>query len=167
MKKKIKQIVVPIFLSVLCGFICGRLMFSIYEEKGKNILELNTIYLLKDNSYNDYDSMKASSLSNNYIYYEDEGKYNTIIAITKNKDNIDKIKKTYYNKELTIMEYILKDEEMNNKLEAYDLELTKAQKDEDIKEVINKMINVYKDKEDVKMIKISWQFIIFNIELYM
>ena len=84
----------------------------------------------------------------------------------KNKDNIDKIKKTY-NKELTIMEYILKDEEMNNKLEAYDLELTKAQKDEDIKEVINKMINVYKDKEDVKMIKISWQFIIFNIELYM
>ena len=65
-----------------------------------------------------------------------------------------KIKKTY-NKELTIMEYILKDEEMNNKLEAYDLELTKAQKDEDIKEVINKMINVYKDKEDVKMIKIS------------
>ena len=57
MKKKIKQIVVPIFLSVLCGFICGRLMFSIYEEKGKNILELNTIYLLKDNSYNDYDSM--------------------------------------------------------------------------------------------------------------
>ncbi len=155
MKKKIKQIVVPIFLSVLCGFICGRLMFSIYEEKGKNILELNTIYLLKDNSYNDYDSMKASSLSNNYIYYEDEGKYNTIIAITKNKDNIDKIKKTYYNKELTIMEYILKDEEMNNKLEAYDLELTKAQKDEDIKEVINKMINVYKDKEDVKMIKIS------------
>lgn len=166
MKKKIKQIVVPIFLSVLCGFICGRLMFSIYEEKGKNILELNTIYLLKDNSYNDYDSMKASSLSNNYIYYEDEGKYNTIIAITKNKDNIDKIKKIY-NKELTIMEYILKDEEMNNKLEAYDLELTKAQKDEDIKEVINKMINVYKDKEDVKMIKISWQFIIFNIELYM
>lgn len=154
MKKKIKQIVVPIFLSILCGFICGRLMFSIYEEKGKNILELNTIYLLKDNSYNDYDSMKASSLSNNYIYYEDEGKYNTIIAITKNKDNIDKIKETY-NKELTIMEYILKDEEMNNKLEAYDLELTKAQKDEDIKEVINKMINVYKDKEDVKMIKIS------------
>ena len=67
---------------------------------------------------------------------------------------IDKIKKTY-NKELTIMEYLLKDEEMNNKLEAYDLELTKAQKDEDIKEVINKMINVYKDKEDVKMIKIS------------
>ena len=69
-------------------------------------------------------------------------------------DNIDKIKKTY-NKELTIMEYILKDEEMNNKLEAYDLELTKAQKDEDIKEIISKMINVYKDKEDVKMIKIS------------
>ena len=92
-------------------------MFSIYEEKGKNILELNTIYLLKDNSYSDYDSMKASSLSNNYIYYEDEGKYNTIIAITKNKDNIDKIKKTY-NKELTIMEYILKDEQLNNKIEA-------------------------------------------------
>ena len=60
MKNKIKKIVTPIFLSVLCGLICGKLMFSIYEDKGSSILESNVIYLLEDNTYDDYDSIIIS-----------------------------------------------------------------------------------------------------------
>ena len=144
----------PIFLSILCGFICGRLMFSIYEEKGEDILGSDMVYLLKDNSYNDYDSMKTSTLSNNYIYYEDDGKYNTIIAITKNRNNIDKIMRCY-DKELVVMEYLLSDKDINSKLEEYDMELTEAKEEDDIKFIIGKMIDTYNGKEDVKMIKIS------------
>lgn len=154
MKKRIKRIVMPIFLSILCGFICGRLMFSIYEEKGEDILGSDMVYLLKDNSYNDYDSMKTSTLSNNYIYYEDDGKYNTIIAITKNRNNIDKIMRCY-DKELVVMEYLLSDKDINSKLEEYDMELTEAKEEDDIKFIIGKMIDTYNGKEDVKMIKIS------------
>lgn len=154
MKKRIKRIVMPIFLSVLCGFVCGRLMFSIYEEKGEDILDSDMVYLLKDNSYNDYDSMKASVLSNNYIYYEDNGEYNAIIAITKNRDNIDKIKKCY-DKELVVMEYLLSDKDISSKLEEYDIELSKANDKEDIMFIVGNMIDTYNGKEDVKMIKIS------------
>lgn len=154
MKKRIKRIVMPIFLSILCGFICGRLMFSIYEEKGEDILDSDMVYLLKDNSYNDYDSMKTSTLSNNYIYYEDDGKYNTIIAITKNRNNIDKIMRCY-DKELVVMEYLLSDKDINSKLEEYDMELTEAKEEDDIKFIVGKMIDTYNSKEDVKMIKIS------------
>ena len=67
MKSKLKKIVVPIFLAVFCGFLCGRLMFNIYEEKGSSTLNSNVIYLLLDTSYNNYDEMKASTISSNYI----------------------------------------------------------------------------------------------------
>ena len=53
------------------------------------------------------------------------------------------------------MEYLLKDDEMNEKISEYDKELENANNDDDIKEIIGKMIGIYKDKEDVKMVKIS------------
>mgnify|MGYP000027180271 FL=1 len=95
MKSKLKKIVIPIFLAVICGALCGRLMFNIYEEKGSSTLNSNVIYLLLDTSYNNYDEMKASTISSNYIYYEDKGKYNVVVALTKNEDNISKIEELY------------------------------------------------------------------------
>lgn len=154
MKKKIKKIVIPIFLSVICGFLCGRLMFSIYEEKGSNTLSSNIIYLLEDTTYNNIDDMKASTISSNYIYYEDEGKYNVVIALTKNYDNIKKIEEVY-NKKLKINKYLVNDDELINKLEEYDNKIKESENKEEIKDVIKEMINNYKNKEDIKMVKIS------------
>ena len=151
MKNKLKKIVMPIFLSVLCGFLCGRLMFSVYEEKGSTALESNIIYLLEDTTYNNYEEMKASTISANYIYYEDDGKYNVVVALTRNYDNIEKIKETY-NKELKINKYLINNKE---KIEEYDNKLSETDDKEEIKKIIINMINVYKDKDDVKMAKIS------------
>lgn len=154
MKKKIKKVVIPIFLSVICGAICGRLMFSIYEEKGYNVLNSNTIYLLKEYSYDDIDTLKANTLSTNYIYYEDNGKYNMVVALTKNKDNIEKIKKVY-DKELTVETYTLNDNDINTLINDYDTKLSNTENNDEIKQIIGKMINIYKDREDIKMAKIS------------
>jgi len=154
MKAKIQKVVTPIFLSVLCGLICGRVMFSIYEDKGSSILNSNLIYLLEDSTYEDYDTMKANTLSTNYIYYEDDGKYKAVIAMTKNKDNINKIKEVY-TKELEVSEYLLEDEDINIRLEEYDQKLNEATSEEEIKQIIIEMINIYKGLEDIKMDKIS------------
>ncbi len=154
MRKFIKRVVIPIFISILCGFVCGRVMFGIYEDKGSDILDSKSVYLLLCDTYSDYESMKASSISNDYIYYEDEGNYNAIVALTKNSDNIDKIRKVY-GKDLIVMEYLLKDDEMNEKISEYDKELENADNDDVIVGIISKMIGLYKGKEDVKMFKIS------------
>lgn len=154
MKTKINKIVTPVFLSVLCGMVCGRVMFSIYEDKGSNILNSNLIYLLEDSSYDDYDSMKTSTISTNYIYYEEDGKYKAVIAMTKNKDNIEKIKNAY-DKELKISEYLLSDKEINNRLEEYDIKLKETTDKEEIRDITIDMINIYKGLEDIKMVKIS------------
>lgn len=153
MKAKIQKIVFPIFLSVLCGFICGRLVYSIYDDKESKILSSNIIYLLEDGSFEDYDTMKASSISTNYVFYEDDGKYNTVVAMTKNKDNISKIEKAY-NKELKVTEYLLDNKEISNKIEEYDNILVNTEDAEEIKKIVIKMIEIYKDKEDTKMSKI-------------
>ena len=154
MKSKLKKIVIPIFLAVICGTLCGRLMFNIYEEKGSSTLNSNVIYLLLDTSYNNYDEMKASTISSNYIYYEDKGKYNVVVALTKNEDNISKIEELY-NKKLTINKYLINDEEIINKLNGYDEKLSNSTNNDEIKDIIRDMNNIYKDKEDIKMVKIS------------
>lgn len=151
---KLKKIVVPIFLSVFCGFVCGRLMFSIYEDKGSNVLNSNVIYLLQDSSYSDYETMKASGVSANYIYYEEDGKYNMVVAMTKNKNNIEKIKEVY-GKDLKVTEYLLSDDSINDMIDEYDIKLGSTTDGEEIKKIIIDMINIYKDREDVKMAKIS------------
>ena len=154
MKKLLKKIFLPIFLSVLCGFLCGKLMFSIYEDKEKNILTSNVIYLLEDTSYNDYNTMKSSFVSNNYIYYEENGKYNTVIAMTKKRDNIDKIEKAY-NKDFKIVEYLLSDDEINNKLDEYDKKIGNTSDNNEIKLLVEELNGIYKGRDDIKMVKIS------------
>lgn len=154
MKKKINKIVVPIFLAVFCGFLCGRLMFSIYEEKGSSVLDSNIIYLLEDSTYNNYEEMKANTLSSNYIYYEDAGKYNVVVALTKEYDNIEKIEGVY-NKKLKLRRYLLNNNEIISKLDEYDRKLKETTSSEEIRNIIIDMINIYKDKEDIKMAKIS------------
>ena len=154
MKDKIMKIVTPIFLSIICGCVCGKLMFSIYEDKGSSLLNSNVIYLLQDNSYDDYDSMKASTISSNYVYYEEDGKYNRVVAMTKNKDNIEKIREVYDN-EFSIEEYLLDNDDINSRLEEYDIRIEKASSNEEIKDIIVEMINIYKEEDDIKMVKIS------------
>ena len=153
MKERLKKIFIPIFLSVICGSICGRLLFSIYEEKGVEVLSSNTIYMLEDSSYDDYDSMKASSLSN-YIYYKDNGKYNAVIGITKNEDNVKKIEKIY-NKDLNIKKYLLSDQEIINKIDEYDKKIEGSSNDEEIRKIVFEMLELYKARDDIKMVKIS------------
>lgn len=153
MKKRLRKIFLPIFLSVICGSICGKLIFSIYEENGVGILSSNVIYLLEDSTYDDYDSMKASSLGN-YIYYEDDGKYNAVIGITKKEDNIKKIENVY-NKELNVKKYLLNNEEIINKINDYDKIIESSVNDEEIRKTVLEMLELYKARDNIKMVKIS------------
>lgn len=154
MKRILKKICVPIFLSVFCGFLCGKLMFSIYEDKEKNIMSSSIIYLLLDSSYDDYNTMKTSFVSNNYIYYEENGKYNTVIAMTKNSNNINKLEETY-NKDFKIVKYLLNDEEINKKIDEYDKKIENTSNNEEIKSLVEEFNGIYKGREDIKMVKIS------------
>ena len=57
MIKQIKKVVTPIFLSIICGAICGRLIYQVYDKKLATDIVGEKIYLIQAGAYQSYDSM--------------------------------------------------------------------------------------------------------------
>lgn len=144
--KKLFKVIIPIFLAVLCGSICGKLVFSSYDKKITSDLSSKKIYLVQAGAYSDYDNMVSNTLLSNYVYYQDDGLYKSIIGITLNKNNIEKITNTY-NGEVTITEYYSNDKVLNNKIKEYDQKLEKTTDTNQVKELVLETLGLYKDND--------------------
>lgn len=155
MIKRIRKGLLPIFLAVICGGICGKLVCDIYIDTASSKLENNKIYLVQAGAYSTYDNMVSNTNVGNYIYYEDEdGLYKAIIGITENYDNIEKIRSTYQG-EVIISEYYSLDKELNQKIIEYDDRISKLEDKDEIKKIVLEMLSLYKDKEENTLIKID------------
>lgn len=154
MKDILKKALVPIFLSIICGFLCGRVVYKIYLGDTNLVYGGNLIYLIQSGAYSTYDSMRANTVSYDYVYYEEDELFKTVIGVTKDKSNIDKIKKIY-DGEVIINSYYTVDVDLNNEIIGYDNMLKKEEDDDKIKEIIVKMLNLYKRDNNIKLIKVS------------
>lgn len=149
MKERLKKVLIPIFLSIICGSICGRLVYQIYDDKIDKDLNGEKIYLIQVGAYSTYDNMVDNMLVNHYVYYEDDdGLFKSIIGLTENYDNIEKIKKIY-NGEVFVSEYYSKDQELNKKIKKYDKKIENSTSDEEVKNIVLEMLSLYKDKDVV------------------
>jgi len=154
MKKKLNKVLFPIFLSVICGAICGRLVYSIYDKKINLDINGKKIYLIQSGAYSTYDNMVTNTKLSNYVYYEDDdGLYKSIIGLTENYENIEKIKNTY-GKTVIISEYYSKDQELNDKIKEYDDKIKKTTNEKEIQKLVLEMLTLYKDK-NTTLIKIE------------
>ena len=136
----------PCLLSIICGAICGKLVFSIYDKEIDTNIYGEKIYLIQAGAYKDYDNMVKNTSLNNYIYYKDEdGLFKSIIGLTENKDNIEKIKKTY-NQEVLISEYYSNDKKLNKQIKDFDNKIKQTDNNEEIKKITLEMLSLYKDK---------------------
>lgn len=145
--KRIKSILIPIFLSIFCGGVCGRIVYGIYQKELDNEIKGEKIYLVQAGAYSTYDNMVSNTKINNYVYYEDtDGLFKSIIGITENYDNVVKIKKVY-GKEVVINEYYSYDIVLNNKIKEYDKKLQSATSEEEIRSVVLEMLSLYKGND--------------------
>ena len=147
MIKKLKKVLFPIFLSVICGAICGRLVYSIYDKKLDVAINGKKIYLIQSGAYSTYDNMVANTLLTSYVYYEDDGLYKSIIGITEDYDNIEKIKSTYGD-DVIVREYYSRDNELNKKIEVYDEKIKNTNNQDEIKNIIIEILALYKDNNN-------------------
>ena len=149
MIKKLKKVFIPIFLSIIFGCVSANAVYKIYDKKINDDLNGEKLYLIQTGAYSSYDSMVNSTLLSNYVYYEDEdGLYKSIVGITKDKENVDKIKNTY-KEEVLVSEYYSKDKSLNKKIDNYDKELKKTLNEEDIKKIVSETLKIYKNKKTV------------------
>ena len=154
MKKKILGIVIPLFISMLFGFICAKLVYKVYNDDIDNKLSSSKLYLIQNGQYGTYDNMREENSGNNYVYYKDEDGYKTIVGITKNVDNINKIKKLY-NDTVSVSEYYISNELLNSKQNEYDMELASVNDLHEVREVVDNILNLYREDDTIRLILVK------------
>ena len=154
MKKIIKGIGVPLVVSILFGFICGKLVYQVYNDDVESKLSSSRLYLIESGEYLTYDSMREENSGNNYVYYKDEDGYKTVVGITRDEDNIDKIK-SLYSDNMRVEEYYVSNDLVNEKQNEYDLMLNNTDDLYEVKEVVDNILNLYREDETIKLVLVK------------
>lgn len=136
MKKTILWLLMCIVLGVSMGFF----LYSKYDTKetelvSAEVIKNENIYVLQVGVYSNKDNFKNIKINHVYEYLND--KYYVYVAMTRNKENLDKLKKYFKNQNY---EVYVKEIEVNGEyaltLKQYDLLLDEALSDESIKTIL-------------------------------
>jgi len=129
------KLIVPITLSIFIGSYLGFLLFKQYKNTSQSVFyETTPIYFLQQGVYSTKESMEVNTkLLSDYIYSLEDNQYRVFVAITTNKDNAEKIKNIFTNKQIDIYikESYISDASFVEKLKQYD-ELIKTSEDESV-----------------------------------
>ena len=154
MRKKVLGIIIPVIISIIFGYVCGKFVYKTYRDNLYDNLKSRRLYLVQKGKYDSYDEMREDNNVNNYVYYQDEDGYKTVVGITMYYDNVDKIKKLYSDK-LEVSEYYVSNDFFNNKQTEYDDELTNTNDIYEVKEVVDNILNLYRSDASIKLISIN------------
>ena len=154
MKKMIKGIFVPFVMSMLFGFICGKMVYQVYGNGVEKKLSSSRLYLIENGKYLTYDSMREENNGNNYVYYKDDDGYKTVVGITRDENNIDKIM-SLYSDSMRVEEYYVSNELLNEKQGEYDLILNNTEDMHEVKEVVDNILNLYRKDETIKLVLVK------------
>jgi hypothetical protein len=154
MKKIFKDLFIPLFVSVLFGFVSARLVYSVYGDDVENKLRSSKIYLVENGEYSSYDVMREENSGKNYIYYVDEDGYKTVVGITRNENNIEKIKRLYSDS-VSVHEYYVSTELLNDKQTEYDAILNDTEDIYEVREVVDNILNLYKDDDSIRLVFVN------------
>ena len=154
MKKIVRSIFIPIIIAVLFGLISGRFVYRTYKDNLYNNLTSSRLYLLENGIYDSVENMREENSTNNYIYYKDNDKYKTVIGITNNYNNIDKIKKLY-NDNISIEEYYIGSNNLDSRQIEYEKILSSTNDLKEVKEAVDNILNLYRSDDNIKLISIN------------
>ena len=154
MKKVIKEISFLLVISILFGFVCGKLVYSVYNEDVENKLSSSRVYLIESGEYLTYDSMREENSGKNYVYYKDDEGYKTVVGITRDENNIDKIK-SLYSDDMRVQEYYVSNDLLSDKQNEYDLMLNNTLDVYEVKEVVDNILNLYREDETIRLLLVK------------
>ena len=154
MRKKIDSILIPVFIAIVCGYIGGKFVYKTYSDNLYSSLNSSKLYLIENGEYDDINMMREENSFNNYIYYKDNDKYKSVVGITKDYDNIEKIK-SLYNDNLYVLEYYLSNDMIDSKQDEYEKMLGDANEVNDIREAVDNILNLYRSDDSIRLIAIN------------
>ena len=154
MKKIFSGVFIPLVISIIFGFVCGKMVYKIYGDEVESKLSSSRLYLIHGGSYLTYDSMREENNGNNYVYYKDDNGYKTVLGITRNEDNIKKIKQLYSDN-MNVMEYYIPNDLLNEKQNEYDKILNNTDDLREVREIVDNILNLYREDGAIKLVLVE------------
>ncbi len=138
-----------IIFSILLGYLFGKVIFNQYD---KNLLdafkEKTPVFFLQQGVYSSIDSLEKNTKNiRNYVYVKDNNYYRVYVAITRNPENVNKLKEMFTKKgnDIYVRELEVSNKEFINILDQYD-KLTKLTSDENnINKIIKETLIKYQE----------------------
>ena len=145
-----KKTIIGIIIAILAGVLLAKLTFDKYEKVDtKNVISYDDeVYMLKVGSYDSVDEMQRSALDfERYIYIEKEDKVTVYIGIAKTRENMEKIKKIYDDKNVktTIENVTINNDEFIQNLNEYEKLLDVTEDANSLLIIENQILSCYED----------------------
>lgn len=145
-----KKTIIGIIIAILAGVLLAKLTFDKYEKVDtKNVISYDDeVYMLKVGSYDSVDEMQRSALNfERYIYIEKEDKVTVYIGIAKTRENMEKIKNVYDDKNVktTIENVTINNDEFIQNLNEYEKLLDVTEDANSLLIIENQILSCYED----------------------
>lgn len=133
-----KSFFITMLVAILIGAVLGNFLFEQYKLESENVIkEVNSTYFLMEGSYST-ESQANNAVSNNniktYLIVKEDANYIVYLAITKDNNNLDKLKKLYNDLGIncSIKKMSVENEEFLAMLEQMDILLNKTSSNDEI-----------------------------------
>lgn len=131
-----------LLIVMLMGIVFASFLLYKYKNKDKGIVNTETVYLIQIGAYQNYENVvKVTKTLPNYVIIEEDGTAKIIVGITKDNNNLEKLKQNYEN--IYIREEQIDNKEFLDCLTKYDYLLNETNNSETIKEINHKVLNKY------------------------
>lgn len=147
-----KKVIVPIFSCILVGFLFGKIMFNQYDKDNTaktSVSDVNSlVYFMQVGAYSSEDNMKeAMKDTTNYVYMQKDNKYYVFVGMTKEKNNVEKLKKYFEDQKYSVYvkEIIIDNSSFLDVLSQYDLLLNEALSNESISTIEKSVLAKYEE----------------------
>ena len=145
-----KKTIIGIIIAILAGVLLAKLTFDKYEKVDtKNVISYDDeVYMLKVGSYDSVDEMQRSALDfERYIYIEKEDKVTVYIGIAKTRENMEKIKNVYDDKNVktTVETATINNDEFIQNLNEYEKLLDVTEDANSLLIIENQILSCYED----------------------
>ena len=131
-----------LLIVMLMGIVFASFLLYKYKSKDKGIVNTETVYLIQIGAYQNYENVvKVTKTLPNYVIIEEDGTAKIIVGITKDNNNLEKLKQNYEN--IYIREEQIDNKEFLDYLTKYDYLLNETNNSETIKEINHKVLNKY------------------------
>ena len=145
-----KKTIIGIIIAILAGVLLAKLTFDKYEKVDtKNVISYDDeVYMLRVGTHDSVDEMQRSALDfERYIYIEKEGKVTVYIGIAKTRENIEKIKKIYDDKNVktTVETVTINNDEFIQNLNEYEKLLDVTEDANSLLIIENQILSCYED----------------------